>query len=279
MAESEGIAFTVFTKSWVEPLPALAERIKSYGLDGIELPIRDGYQVEPGNVGPGLKEAVRIFREHGLKIGSVAGPTDEATIAACGEAGVKILRIMAPIDLSIGYFASEARYRETFDLLLPLLDKHNVTIGVQNHCGNMVGSSIGLMHLIEKYDPKHVCAVLDVAHCSLDGEPTEMALDIAWPQMRGLINFKSAFRRRVNGPEAIEARYEIHWTTAHHSGFSWSELVSLLKKRGFTGDVCLSAEYTDLDNPGQQLMGEAVPPLLMQDIKYIKHLFETVEAE
>ena len=77
------IAFTVFSKPWTLPLPELAALVKSLGLDGVELPVRPGYQVEPANVANGLKEAVKIFADHGLKIGSVAGPTDEPTIAAC----------------------------------------------------------------------------------------------------------------------------------------------------------------------------------------------------
>ena len=41
-----------------------------------------------------------------MKIGSVAGPADEATVEACGEAGVPIIRIMAGIDMEIGYLAT-----------------------------------------------------------------------------------------------------------------------------------------------------------------------------
>ena len=264
------IAFTVFSKPWTQPLPELAALVKSLGLDGVELPVRPGYQVEPANVTKGLKEAVKIFADHGLKIGSVAGSTDELTIAACGEAGVPIIRICVGIDMKIGYLATEKKVRQEFDALLPALQKHRVAIGVQNHCDFCVGSAIGVMHLIEKYDPKQVCAVLDMAHCAVDGEPEEMALDIVWSHL-GLVNFKSAFHRRVNGPEAAEAKYEVYWTTARHSGYSWSNMVKLLQQRGYRGDICLPAEY---HNPaGGQLMGSDVLRPLQEDLAYIKSLF------
>src|SRR3546814_6254170 len=92
--------------------------------------------------------------------------------------------------MSIGYLASLDRYRRQFDAVLPALDRFGVTIGVQNHYGTHVGSAAGTLHLIEKYDRRHVCAVLDMAHCAVDGEPTAMAVDIVKDRLNGLVNFK-----------------------------------------------------------------------------------------
>ena len=69
--------FTVFTKPWPDmSLPELARFIQKLGFHGVELPVRPGYQVVPENVEKGLPEAARIFADHGVKIGSVAGPAD-----------------------------------------------------------------------------------------------------------------------------------------------------------------------------------------------------------
>ena len=231
--------FTVFTKPWPEmSLPELADFVKGLGFGGVELPLRPGYQVTPDTISDGLPEAARVLGDRGIRIGSVAGPTDEKTIAACGEAGVPIIRICVGIDMEIGYMATEEKLRREYDALVPILDKHDVSIGVQNHCGAMVGSAVGIMHLIEKYDPKHMSAVLDPAHSAVDGEPEAMGLDIVWSHL-SLINFKAAFRMRTNGPEDPEAKWKVHWTTGRHSGFSWSLMVNLLKGRGYTKDICL----------------------------------------
>ncbi len=45
-----------------------------------------------------LPLAARIPGDCGLAIGSIAGPVDEPTIAACGECGVPIIRVMIQID-------------------------------------------------------------------------------------------------------------------------------------------------------------------------------------
>ena len=78
----------------------------------------------------------------------------------------------------------EARVQREFDDIVPVLDKYGVAIGVQNHCGFQVNNAMGILHLIETYDSRNICAVLDQAHCRLNGEPPEFAIDIAWKYLR-----------------------------------------------------------------------------------------------
>ncbi|HTM78257.1 MAG TPA: TIM barrel protein, partial [Devosia sp.] len=212
------IALTVFTKPWTIPIVELADKVAGLGLDGIELPIRPGYQVQPERVRTTLPEAVKVFASRGLMIKSVAAPLEPSIVEACGDAGIPIVRTMVGIEPNtLGYAETIAQHRRSWDGLIPLLERTGVTIGVQNHSGNAVGSAIGLYHLMEKYDRRHVCAILDMAHSAIAGEPTELAVDLLWPRMRGLLNFKGAFRERINGPEEQEAKYRTHWTTAEHA--------------------------------------------------------------
>ncbi len=259
------ISYTVFTKPWPKKSVAeLAQFVKGLGFDGVELPVRPGFQVVPENVSKGLPEAAKIFADHGVKIGTVAGSMDEPTIAACAEAGVPIIRICQRIDPKAGYMAEEARVQKEYDALLPLLDKYGVAIGVQNHADYNVNHAMGIRHLIEKYDPKHFCAVLDQAHCGLNGEPPEYAIDIVWSHLR-VVNLKSAFWVRSNGPEAPEAKWQKHWTTGRHGMAYWTRVVAELKRRNYSGDICLTAEYTD---------HERVDVLIAEDIVYAKSLFD-----
>ena len=126
---------------------------------------------------------------------------------------------------------------------------------------------MGIRHLIEDFDPKNFCAVLDQAHCGLNGEPPEYAIDIVWSHLR-VANFKSAFWVRSNGPDAPEASWKKHWTTGRHGLAEWPRTVRELKKRAYAGDICLTAEYSDEGR---------VDALIAEDIGYIKQLFSTVE--
>lgn len=234
---------SVFTKPWKAPLDRLGEHVARLGLDAIELPVRPGYQVEPENVARALPRAARQLAEHGVRIHSVAGPADEATIAACAEAGVPIIRVMARVG-DAGYLTAEAETRREYDALVPLLDRHGVTLGVQNHCDRFVPNALGLRALIGGYDPKHVGAVWDAAHEALCGMEPELALDVVWSHLC-LVNLKNGFWRRASGPEAEEARWQHFWTSGRRGLASWSRVAAELKRRGYAGTVCLTAEYSD----------------------------------
>ena len=260
------VRFSVFTKPWkTMPLPDLARQISQLGFDGIELPVRPGFQVEPEHVGRDLPVAVRLLADYGLKIESVAGPTDEPTMAACAEVRVPIIRICVGIGPE-GYMASEARLQREYEALLPLLAKYGVTLGIQNHYGHSICNAMGLRHLIERYDPKQVGAVWDAAHNALDGEEPEMALDIVWSHLC-MVNLKNAFWRRVNGPEAEVAEWETYWTSGRQGLASWPRVAAELQRRSFNGVVCLTAEYTD---------EHAVDRLIAEDIAFAKSLFEQI---
>ncbi|MBU2867895.1 sugar phosphate isomerase/epimerase family protein [Pacificibacter marinus] len=266
---------TVFTKPWTDPLPELAAKLAGLGFGGVELAVRPGYQVTPDTAGSELPKAVRLLEEHGLKTPSIAAEIDETIIDACGEAGVGIIRICAPIDMEKGYQSSVDDYRRQFDAVLPALERNGVAIGVQNHYGYNIGSAVGLAHLLADYDPKQICGVLDMGHCAVDGEPVEMAVDIARPHMNGLVNFKSACHLRANGPER-EAEYQVHWTTHDHGGYNWRKLVSELHHTGFEGTFCMPAEYSRKAGEHGQLMDDDVLPFLRKDFAHLKNLIDDI---
>lgn len=257
------IAFSVFTKPWRTPLPALGAFVAGLGFDGVELPVRPGYQVEPGSVARDLPKAARTLEAEGVKIASVAGPTDEPTIAACAEAGIPLIRVCIDIPAGVAYLDHEAAVRREYDRLVPLLEKHGVAIGVQNHNGRYVANAMNLRHLIEGFAPAQVGAVLDPAHCALNGEIPELALDIVWSHLR-MVNLKNAYWRRTNGPEAEVAQHRVWWTSGGQGLCPWPKVAEELRRREYRGTVCLSAEYSAEDQ---------VDRLIAQDIVFAKSLF------
>jgi sugar phosphate isomerase/epimerase len=227
------------------PLPELGRFIKGMGFDGIELPVRPGYQVEPEKAEKDLPAAARVLADFGVQIASIAGSTDERTIAACGAAGVPIIRVCEHVDPKKGgYMAVEREVQARYDALVPILKKHGVAIGVQNHCGEFIVNAMCVLHLIEKYDPRQVAAVWDPCHCALNGEDPELAADILWPRLC-MVNLKNGFWRPKTGPEAEVTQWEYYWTTGRRGLAPWSRVTAELKRRHFSGVVCLSAEYSD----------------------------------
>jgi sugar phosphate isomerase/epimerase len=257
------IPFTVFTKPWKMPLSGLARNFAGLGFDGIELPVRPGYPVDAENAATELPRAARILADHGLRIGSIAGPTDEATIAACAEAGVPLIRICVGIRSDETYFEGETRLQRQFDVLIPALDRSGVTLGIQNHCGRDVCNAMGLRSLIGRYDSRHVAAVWDAAHNALQGEEPEIALDIIESHLC-LVNLKNAVWRRTNGPEEEAAVWRPYWTGGREGLASWPRVAASLRKRAYQGSVCLTAEYSETD---------AVDRLVAEDLAFARTLF------
>ena len=263
-AGSNQIHFTVFTKPWPDKsLAELGRFVKDLGFDGIELPARPGFQVEPETITKGLPEAAKILADCGVQIGSVAGPTDEMTIAACAEAGVPVIRICVAIPDDTDYLSAIADLQREWDGLVPALDRHGVTLGIQNHCGRCIANAMQLHHAIGKYDPKHVAAVWDAAHTALDGEIPELALDIVWSHLC-IVNLKNAIYRNTAVPDAQQADWSTYWTSGSQGLADWVHVANLLRQRGWTGNVCLTAEYSDHG---------AVDKLIAQDIAFAKSCF------
>ena len=257
------VEFTVFSKPWKMPLAELGKFVKDMGFSGIELPVRPEYQVLPESVSAGLPEAAKILADCGIRIGSVAGPTDEATIAACGKAGVGIIRTMVDVPKDASYMDTMHKAMAGWEKLVPALDAHGVTIGVQNHCNRQITSAMGLRYVAEKFDPKHVGAVLDFGHSGLAGEPPDMAIDIVGRHLC-LVNLKSAYWTRTNGPEADTAAWSTHWTTGRHGQTHWPTVANELKKSGYQGDICITAEYSDHDQ---------IDRFAAEDVAFVKSLF------
>ena len=239
-------------------LPELALHIAGLGFDGVELPVRPGYPVTPDNVETGLPEAVRILGDHGLKIASIAGPTDERTFAACQSAGVLVVRICVGVRSDETYLAGIARLQTEFEALVPLLARYGVTLGCQNHYGNHdVCNAMGLRHLTEGFDPAQVGIVWDAGHNGLEGEPPETAIDIVWSHLC-MVNLKSAFWQRTDDG------WQAYWTTGPEGRANWPRVAAELRRRGYNGVVCLTAEYTD---------ESAVDRFIAEDILFARSLF------
>ena len=266
-------ALTVFTKPWNSlPLNALADRVASWGFNGIELPVRPGFQVEPGTALDVLPGAQKIFEKRGLRILSVAAGLDEATIRACAEARVPILRVMLRVTADRGYRGSVEDFQRRANELSPLLRESGVVIGLQNHAGDFVGSAVGLMDALAPLDPDCARAVLDLGHTALAGEPEPIAIDVAAPRL-AMVNLKNAvYRLDAESADGVKT-WKRQWTNAKAGITSWAGAVASLRTLPCQVPICLTAEYHDPD--GKFLTGDPVIPLIRDDLAFLRSLLNS----
>lgn len=261
---------TLFTKPWKSLASKdLVQLVKELGFDGVELPVRDGFQVEPSRVDLDLVRVADEFRSEGLKIYSVAGDIDEVTIKACGRASVPVLRTMLKIEPNISYRENVARFRSKCWNLADTLRDSKVRIGLQNHCDEYVSSAIGILQAIDPLDSEIVTAVLDLGHVGLEGELEEIAVDIVWERL-AMVNLKNALRFRDGEDAQGAAQWRRTWVLGKEGFTSWPKVIQELNSRNYLGPICLTAEYKD--DLGRALEGSSVIPPLSEDLNYLKQL-------
>ena len=244
------MVYTVFTKPWkTEPAEELGERVSGMWFDGVELTVRDGYQAQPSDVRHTLPRVAKALAKAGVQLTHIAGAGDaeamEDTFAAAGELGVKLIRCGGMSVAGGRWWQAYEQARRQLDTLSTLSEKYGPIAGIQNHCGQCVAPhSLGLYFLCQHYDPKHIGAVWDPAHCALDGEQPEMGLDIVWKYVCA-VNFKNPMYVRTNTPESPVAEWGVRWTTGRDGIASWPRAVAALQARHWDGIACCCAEYSD----------------------------------
>jgi sugar phosphate isomerase/epimerase len=257
------LKFDVFTKPWpTEPISDLAKLVAGLGFDGAEVPVRPGFQVTPDNAGTMLPELVSVFGDHGLEVVSVASSLEEPIFAACAAAGVSMIRIMGQIDRG-AYLRSQEDLRDQLRGVIPLCERYGVRIGVQEHYGDNVSDAFGLRSLLRGLDGRWISAIWDAAHDALAGVEPENGLDVVWDRL-AMVNLKNAYYERMNGPEAEAAEWKRHFTSGSQGLASWPRIAAELRRRDYSGSICLTAEY---EEPAD------VVRLCREDLRYAKELF------
>ncbi|WP_152364193.1 sugar phosphate isomerase/epimerase family protein [Microlunatus speluncae] len=264
------VTWSVFSKPWRTLAPGpLAELIAGLGFTGVEVPVRPGCFLDPDNAGAELPGFVRTLAEHGIEVISVAADPVEPVFAACAEAGVGMIRTMAPVG-DDGYRASVDRLRRDWaDRVVPLSASHGVRVGVQLHRGKYVETTLGVLALIEELPGFEL--VWDAAHDALTGVDPVRSLDLAWPRL-GLVNLKNGeYYRTAADSASSEPRYRVRSGPADSGMADWARIIAHLRRRDWAGPVCLTAEYSDASGPDQ------VAELVRADLTTARDLWDRTD--
>ena len=255
----------IFTKPWKTlPVAELGQLVSGLGFNGIEFPLRDGFQVSPAQACEKLPVLAAELARFGLTIISVASTTEERIFAACRQAGIPLIRIMLPADLRLGYLQNEKKWLRDLESILPLCEKYQVKVGIQPHYGPGVFNAMELRHLLEQCKSPYLGAIWDAAHSALAGEAPEQSLDILWEYLL-LVNLKTAYYQKQFNIMDRTAYFTPCFTTGRDGASSWPRIINYLKKHDYPGAICMPAEYTDESKVEQHIR---------EDIGYLKQLLE-----
>lgn len=260
-----GIQYTLFTKHWKTlSLEQTAETAAKMGFNGVEIPVRAGFQVTPDSALGLLAEAQKIFTQQGCPILSIAAPLTEPVFRGCAKAGIPAVRIMfTGEDAVVPFWERFDRMLQTLKQALPLCQEYGIKIAVQPHYGPGISNSMELYELLRRCDSPWVGGIWDAGHAGLAGEPPEQGLDILWPYLMW-VNLKAAFYSSADN--ASHMGRKPFFTTGMKGLCSWERTAAYLRCRQYDGIVCIFAEYTE------ETQTEAYSKI---DLEYARKLLET----
>ncbi len=259
----------LFLKAWKrESLQHAVNFAVENGFDGVELPIREGFWVNPDNAKTELPNAVRLLEDHGLQL-SVVGtePTSEMMEILANLDNPPMIRKMVAVAPEEDYLEAERHHREELARIYPHLKSANLKLALQNHDGNFVASARAIRVLLDDFEPGVIGACWDPAHSDLAGEIYPHALSILWDYLF-LVNLKNPEYRRMNGVECRQSRWFRFWTSGRMGLTNWRKVLDLLKSKGYDGPINLFAEY----NSEEQL-----EYLVKEDLRFYRELCQELD--
>jgi L-ribulose-5-phosphate 3-epimerase len=227
----------------------LAAAIRESGFDGVDLTVRPGGHIEPGNVGRELPKAIAAFEKRGLSVPMVASGIKSSTdpgiddyLKALADNGIKYYRTgYMRYDHNSSIEANITRFQDTLRALADKNDRYGVCGVYQNHSGTRLGASIWDLYLsLKNIDPQSMGCQFDIRHATFEGGrswendlrcihshiQTTVLKDFYWskdekgqwrhrnvPLGEGMVNFDRYFRLcgslNIAGPISIHTEYEL----------------------------------------------------------------------
>lgn len=219
----------------------LAVELRTAGLDGVAIPIRDGYWVQPASLAGDLPRFRATLADHGLSADYAVLNADPSTLAAdpkplaiLAEHGVRWVRI--------GYLRGEDpaggfdRARQTLAALAGHAGKQGIRVVVQCHHGTWHSSPEGAWHLVRDLDPKAIGIKVDPGNQSHEGRSdARRALSLIGPYLAAVGVKDAAWERTAEGG------WRCRWVDAPTGVAGWASWIPQLRERGFAGPYVFHA--------------------------------------
>ena len=229
--------WSVFTKPWSGLTgDELGGQVAGLGFTGAEIPVRDTAYVTPATAEAELPKFTEQLRAEGIEPISIASDLSERVFAACAQAGVPMIRIMAELGPD-GYAASVRRTRGLLEEAAVLTAQYDVQVGIQPHHGRFVASTLGVLQLLDGL-PDHFKLVWDAAHDALAGDDPSVTLELGLDRL-GIVNLKNARYLET------DSGWKTYFVQGDEGMSDWSAVFSTLQRLEWTGPICLTGQYSD----------------------------------
>ncbi len=228
---------------------ALAETVAEMGFDGVDLTVRPGGHVLPGNAERDLPKATEAIRKVGLDVNMITtpvtdphDPVDQAILKTASQLGINYYRI------------GTWRYDPKRDVLQQLMEwntklrdlaafnkEYGLFAGYHNHSGhNQIGSTMwDIYEMMRGIDPKYVGCNWDVAHSVAEG--SYGAWEINFRLLKNRIKMSAV--KDCLWVKRDDGRWRMTYPPVGEGLTPWPKALSMLKNIGYDGHFSMHFEY------------------------------------
>jgi len=242
----------LFTKLFVgQSLDQIVRSANEIGIPGIDLLIRNGHQVEPGDPS-GIARAVKALEAGGL--GVPMATTDAidpnasdvvAVMQACADAGIELVRLgYFPYEVERGYAACFEQARRHLDGLERLAAQLGIRFAVQLHGDTLHGSGAQTLMLLQGHDPNTLTAYPDPGNQTVqDGrEDWRLTFDVLRPWL-ACVGMKNGGWFAGRHDSSGQRRWHSDWTALSEGMVPWDHIVAHLVATGYDGFLSFHSHY------------------------------------
>jgi sugar phosphate isomerase/epimerase len=260
-----------------QSIPQLIATLKRIGADGVDLAVRPGYPVNPGNVKRALPEAVKQFKDAGLAVPLVSASTDfvdpksafaEDLWSACHNENVPNIKIGYWSYNGKDYWKKMDEARRSLEVFQTLAMRFGVKACLHTHSGNYLGlNASSTMQMARGFNPFAIGIYLDPGHLNVNGEPLTMAFDMAG-EFLCLVAVKDSFTQKGEGGQVRVAKF----VPLGQGTVDWREMMRVLVARSYDGPISFHSEYDGW--PQEQIIAQT-----QKDIIYLREIEKQVRLK
>ena len=238
-------------------IPAMCQTARRMGFDGIDLTVRPGGHVDTsdaGDIGPRIKRAAAIIREHGLTVPMLTTsvlrgdePAAEAIFEAAGALGIALVKLGYWRYGGFGEFRVVfEQARRDLDSIEALAARTHTTAVIHNHSGAdfLTAMPWTVALLLEGRGRSAMGAYVDAGHLVAEGLAGSWRQGFELLARRLRVAGAKSYRFEPHRPEgASQDRFKRTAVAYERGTVPWAEFTDLLDRAGFQGPVSFHCEY------------------------------------
>jgi sugar phosphate isomerase/epimerase len=263
----------LFTKLFKgHTLEEIAEHGSDLGFDGIDLLIRNGFQVTPDEP-DAIAGAVNFLNRSGLSVPMATTdltdpgwPGAERLFAACAQAGIGVIRLgYWKYDPDVGYARQFDAARRDLDGLEALARATGVQLALQLHGDTLHGSGAQALALLAAHDPRFIGAYPDPGNQVVqDGrEDWRFTFDVLKPWL-SCVGVKNGGWFPAQIDENGQRRWWADWLGLADGMVPWDDILAFLARDGFDKLLTLHSHY---ETPFDQAIAQT-----RADLRYVERV-------